>query len=364
MCDSEIIATSAKGAMNTYFMKSNIGEIYIPKSKWDDYDINYPDNYDFDNSDNDIDDSYEIVNSDMIIPYRSEIEYEITYDYVLISDLRIKIKLNHYDIGNNYMNKLLHINLYFYVCGSIVSAFTMEINLLLANILEKNKKELDEFIELPIVFFDLEKNKFSNKFPLFLMDHSNIKIKIDNLDEIADNGIIITYKKYNYKKLIITDIINILEFVIIQIQFHSERFKNIGSIYRLPFNGICKMLIIKFFGINTLEDNIRRIKITLAENSSPIIWDYDKIIRYNMYGNIYYCIPLSPEIQSKKGTKKLLSNKNENGYGINFSRIDQPKISFDYYYNNFYCDCLEITALNLNILRCLGGLAGPVHSVY
>lgn len=357
--DSEAIVKISRGSMNNYF-KNSSGEIYIPKSEWDNYDLKYIEDSDL-NKDDDISDDYEIIDSDILFPKNSEVRCDIRYEDILISDLKIKIKIDDYDKDLNN-NNLLNNKLLFYIGGSIVMELSMEINLLLAKLSEKNKKEYDDLIEIPVVLFDLQKNKLK-KFPLFLVNYQvvSIVIKITDNDSIIKNGVIFSYRKYKCNKSNSAINISSIEYPIIQTQNIQKILSNGCRQIKLDnLNSICQMLIIKLVDNNTFEDSIKKIILSLCD-CDPIIWEDDEIIKYNICGNILYCIPLSPDIKSKKRMKKIFNN-NENGYGINFSKIDKSILTFEFYCDNSYDYILSLTALNLNIIRIVGGAGCVVFS--
>lgn len=362
--NSELIANIATSAINSYFTRNENSDVYIKKSEWDDYDIKYendnPSNYS-----TDIYDDYEIYNSDIIYPLGSNLIYNIEYDNILISDLKIKIKLNNLEFSAENINKLLDINLCFRAGLSVINNLSMELNLLLAHILGKHQKEYDDFLEIPIIFLDLERNKFGNKYPLFLVKYLLTNIDVSNINDIANSGVIFSYRKYkthNIDTYINTNIdTNIDSYkdcsgVSVQIQNTNYIFKNVDSKYNLNFNLICKIIIVKLIGHESFEDQISKIKLTLA-GSQPIVWDYDQIMTYTIFGNTYYCVPLSPDIKSKKRLKKILLNK-ERGHGINFSGIDKIEISFEFFSRDFSCEIIGLSCLNLNISKYTCGMTG------
>lgn len=353
---SEKIALTAKGAQNIWFTNA-----YVEKSTWDDQITDYCYNFENDTSSIYNDDDYEIYESEPYL-YKSNNRFchIIKFDHVLISDLRIKIKLNQYYLEEKDKDKLLDLTLYFDTGGSCVNMLSMNNNLLLAHILGKKKKEYDTTIELPIIFFDMEKNYFDGKFPLFLARYHEIRIHVYDYADIIKNGVIFQYRRYKMNHVSNTEKI-CLQSMIIQSQYTGrDDFRGIDAKYKLYFNHICKLLIINFFKINSLESGVLQVKLSL-DGADPIIWDDDEIIKCTLFGNTYYIISLSPESKSKKSIWKLFSNKVA-GYGINFSRIDRAEISFEFSSSAFHCEHIQVTALNLNIMRYFSGQVGTAYS--
>lgn len=334
--DSESIAMNARNDRNDMIINSK--DIYLPKSKWDNYDIAYRDDITNNDSNDDYScDDYEVIKSNIIKPYSGHCYYLIEYDQSLISDLKMRIKLNQFTLEDNHKSAILNMELIFIIrhVNGIRYCLLMETNLILANILGKKIKHYDDIIEIPIIFFDMVKSEFKGKFPLFMMKNGwlTLEIHLGNTVKNFSNGINFSYRKYPYQDTTIKP--NIFDPEVIQdVLIIDQIFMDVDDRYQLYWHGICKVLIIQFKEVNSYDNGIQRVKLSLND-SNPIIWEHDEIIKYKILGYTYYCIPLSPEIRSKKNIKKIFSNK-VNGYGIN-SCVDNAEISFDYFSNDFSC---------------------------
>jgi len=380
MYESELSAQIAVGSISMYFKDKDkkYREQYINRNDWNDFDMSGKIDYDYSDNCNDNDDTclydkdnYEIVRTDFIYSNDDhEIRHEPVNDLAVLSDLVMVIKRS--EIGDENINDILSRQIYLKleIGGFDVMSLDMLMNLFLMKIFNRNIKEYDDYIEIPLILFDFNKNnKLTNrKLPLFTLTHHQVQIKIKGLNKSISSGFKYCKYKVPLSKVYNNDrLLHSLETFIIE----TQTLMYIKSdVYKLSFNHPCKIILVKF--LNSCNDDdyydqdydfdkIKQIKLSL-NGAKPIIWDNDEgeIMKFRICGQCIYAISLSPEFKSKKNIKKIFLGE-ECGYGINFSRIDNSFLSFDLYESISYTD-VHISTFNVNIMRYMSGMCGKAYA--
>lgn len=379
---SELMATISTGCMNVNFRKDDGTHCknYIMLNEWDDFELSGEINYDknlLKNNERIYDPDYEIIE----ISQNNKSEYCIENGPYLISDLTIKIKRS--AIGDHvnlidFFNKIsIILNL-----GIDCIKFSLLDNLMLCKLMGKTIKEYDDTIELPLILFNLGKPHplVGSKIPVFLLKYHAITLQfLSRESSLRPIGIHLCYQRYkllpdinlkipnqNLSELLLDIDHEIPNLDLFYLQFQEDKFfNNLDNKYRINFNHQTKILFIQLektgYDSDLFFDQIRRVKLYL-NGMDPIIWDDQdgQIMKFRIYGNSFYAISLSPEFKSKKSIHKLFTAE-ENGYGINFSRIDRTDLELEFY-TNIQPDMVTISALNINILGFYSGMLGFRYS--
>lgn len=375
MYGSEFCAQSL-GAMN-YYVNNGNKQIrpYIVKSEWSDFElsseINTDDNlYNIDNKNYDNYDNYEIIETDFIYPSDditncNIINYNIPYGYFMLSNLVMRIKRS--ELGDkNVLNTLKHVKLELNIGGTTITKMYFMTNLFIAKMLNRNIKEYDDIIEIPLTLFNMNKydKRFESKLPICLIKYNDVCVKIYGIDKHISIGL--KYRQYESTLQTNTH----CELFIIQIQeirfilCEQER-------YKLNFRHPCKIIIIRLFNtinnihdtsINDLDgDKIKTIGLSL-NMFEPITWNNDdgEIMKYRIGNDMFYAISLSPEFKSSKHIKKMFKST-ETCIGIDFSRQDRAHLIIDFYENNLSYEYVQISTMNVNIIRYMTDMCGIVY---
>lgn len=159
---------------------------YLPINSWDQHNDEYIDLKDIDQFN--ISDSI-IVESDVILPENDIYTFTMENENVVVSDLFLIISHQDYDFDNfNILGSRIRLQ----IDNCIVYEIDMDVNLVMAKIVGKKIKQYDNIIEIPIIFFDLEKSLIYNKYPLFNTTTQNIKIFLP----LTNCSLSLKYKKY------------------------------------------------------------------------------------------------------------------------------------------------------------------------
>lgn len=359
---SDIIAQIAVGMQNSYFQTS-----YISKNKWDDLYLKkslndksygYDETMDFREPE-----TYELQKKGSGITKIFTIEHtkKDTYE---ISDLRLRVKLT--DFNSSIRNSTLNWIAELYIGGALVNRMDMITNLFLCKAMKKHIKETDEELIIPLILFDLSS---CDKFPIYLMGMHEVSIRICTRDEPFELSMFV--EKYyidaepkKYKKL---------TSAICQTQLWN--FENNNELKNIRFYHPSQFMYMVFNSDDIFtQPQISKIFLHL-NNQEPIKWDtyLDEIIHIKVFDKIICIVSLISDIRTIKDIGKMFKEikynivKTQNQIkfdipaGINFSRIDKIKISFEFDDNDTSNVSGTIGIVNLNIQSFMHGMCGVAY---
>lgn len=378
---SEFVAQHAVGKQNIYFRDRNENQQeYIPKNEWERY---RDDNDTFDNINNDIiNDNRMCVSSINNIYSFVEYVYDRTVEiypniekiygnhfefeknnYNCIKNMRLRIKLSNLNMTLSEIltqrRRVLYISFY---CGYYeehhplehhphkIHTISIYTNLFFANILNKKIIEDDNYIYIPIIIFDLI---LAQNLELHA---DNINIRIDDISDPSNKyDLTLLYDNYEPNDIISPNISR--EYYMYQCQSGATENIEYGIPIKINHCHPCTFIIFRF------DEEIELNKIKMYLNGwPPIEWckENDEIMKTIVCGNAIYGISLIPDIKKFKDVQQSFKNSKPAGCGINFSRIDCTKLSFEYEGNEQLL--VEIIFMGINILRIMNRLIGLAYA--
>lgn len=186
-----------------------------------------------------------------------------------------------------------------------ISRISFIANLFLAKLINKEIKEYDDIIEIPIVIFDINKSlknrncNFGNKYPVCLIKDCVIRISIVCEFTVPIN-ISFSYRRYNVKSALDYEK---LDYDCICIETCESLIISNNDTNSRLMGTKCKILLFSCFKeYDPLEfDIIEQIRLYL-DGKEPIVWnDRDgDIIKMKIEDRYVYAVSLCPQIRSKK----------------------------------------------------------------
>jgi hypothetical protein len=371
---SDILAQIAVGAQNRYFNTS-----YVSKNKWDETYLRNSLTDKLYERDDSMDfrepETYELLSKHggskhVLLSKHGGCKHEFMIEHNIksmceISDLRLHIKLN--DFNNSAINHILNWKFELIIGGLCVDEMDMITNLFLCKVMKKKIKETCEELIIPIVFFDVSSY---TKFPLYLLYWHEVSIRIYTKNELFELSMFVD--KYNIDANIDPEEHPGVRCAFCQTQLHS--FENSETIKCL-FNHPTQFIYVVFDSEDIFtQPQINKIFLYL-NNLDPIKWEtyLDEIIHIKIFDKIIYIVSLIPDIRVirdiRKMFKELKHNEVNNAQckkkfdipvGINFSRIDIIKLSFEFDDINYENASGTVGAINLNLL----GFRGMCHLAF
>lgn len=355
---SDIVAQIAIGAQNSYFNSS-----YISKNKWDDEYLKksltdklfeYDDSMDFREPI-----TYELQIKNSPTKKVFTIEHNIK-DTCEISDLRLHIKLT--DFNNSIRNHILNWSIELIIGGMCINRIDMITNLFLCKATKKKIKETDEELIIPIILFDISSY---TKFPLYLLYWHEVSIHIDTQNEQFELSMFVD--KYYVDSDVDPKKYPDIQCAMCQTQL--DNFENVREL-KYMFNHPTQFIYFVFDSEDIFtQPQLNKIFLYL-NNLDPIRWEayLDEIIHIKIFDKIIYVISLIPDIRVMKDIRKMfkelkhseIKTQNKTKFdipaGINFSRIDKMKISFEFDDNAIENVSGTVGAINLNMQRFIRGM--------
>jgi hypothetical protein len=365
---SDQIANLSVGVQNIYIRDKNGDQInYTPKNEWERHRDDMDANHTFD--DDDIHDWR--LDRSFLIEYFYDRTIEIhpqfknqygTYfklkNHVCIKNVRLRIKLSDLNmnlseiLNGNRHNNSMESSISFFDRDQQVHSITMSINLFFAYILDRKIVEDDDYIYIPIVIFDLIlcKNLELHGYNIGINIHISNKHNISDLTLLYDN-----YEPTDYNS--INENLRGREHYMYQSQFSGTEYVEYDRPLKMNHSHPCAFIIFMF----NEEIELNKVKLSL-NGFPPIEWckENDEIMRTTIYGNTMYGISLIPDIKKFKDIQKSFKHSKPSGCGINFSRIDETLLYFEYEGNDKLV--VSITFMGINILRTMSQVMGLAYA--
>ncbi|AGC01694.1 hypothetical protein H012_gp771 [Acanthamoeba polyphaga moumouvirus] len=347
LSDSETIAQMSNGV---YKHK------YVPKSQRDNI-TNYEEDlrkFLLKNSNEDLLNDMEYETNIIDFPYCQKV-YELIFSdpenkSELVS-MNLEIKFKNYN--EDFLDRTNEIQFEIEIGKYIILRTNLENIIMLSKYLGMDITYENDVTIIPI---PLKQLFFCKNFPLYKLKYMTTIIKIYN------NSDYINHLTFNYqtKNLFNPNKFSYLPKRIIFFQSQQKKYK---SRMKLNFKLVCKVIMFTIEYDNEKFLNppqVNQIKLYL-NNNRPIIYhlDSEEILEYNIFGKKYYAISLCKELVHKKDIKKIFRDEENIPTGINFSRIENKKISVicdDYDISGCFINFAVISINELNFSNGMTGL--------
>lgn len=290
-----------------------------------------------------------------------------------ISDLYLIINKS-YQIESTINELFNEIQLCLEINGQHTCYISMFLNLIIANLLDKSIKELDDEIKLPLIFFDM--NKYDKlvgcKFPLFIYD--NIKVGFLKMPKLIDLDARIEYRKYKLKPDINREIYFELYTIMVVGCFTKQR-ESYLNIQNISVKNPGKLLICYN---DDIDDDMTFLEEVHIVNTDPdydsdynsdydFDYDYDynsgsdsvtykykyidgDIMKLKILGKTAYVISLDPEYKSINKIKNIVKKHNSwnKNNGVNLDRNSKITLKFS---NDSTISKMNLCEIRYNIIR-------------
>ena len=237
--------------------------------------------------------------------------------------------------------------------GSIITSMSMMNNLFIARLMEKELIEHNDYIEIPIILFEM---LTPNGFPLYLQNFDNIGIVLT----VGKFNAYISKVKFDYQenesKI---NANNFFNFTVLQCISNNYILNNESSVYHPFLINPCKMILFEFYNYEIDEPILQSIVLSICGH--PIEYNIDDSIICSEFDNKkIYCLSLTPEYKTEEDMIKFFSSKRQYSMiGMNLSNDLKIIFKFD---REYYKLGVNISAIGSNQMRFMSGLIGLAYS--
>ncbi|ARF08452.1 hypothetical protein Catovirus_1_502 [Catovirus CTV1] len=243
---------------------------------------------------------------------------------------------------------------------------TMEYNLLLNKLMDKNIVKNENEILIPISFIILLKNAFKkytnfSGYGNFLFHYHHVRCFIISkvLRNIKLKVIYRTFLK-EIRSSFIKRNSYISDLPIFGFSIQTDCLFENNFIKKIKGRHITKLIIIKIISDEQEIMNVHKINLYLNSND-PISYSmYDnEIIEVNNFGKKYFIIALSPSFKNSKSLSTNLQTGNLDKYGIDLSRIDNISLEIQDIGDNVEA---HVCMIHGYVARCWEGMIRLAHN--
>lgn len=258
----------------------------------------------------------------------------IPYDNVCISDLVLVCKKS--DIECNTMNIFDRFETQLIINGSRILQLQLIINLVMAKLIDKEIKEIDNEIYIPLVLFNIGKyNELDgNKFPLYRFKDKRITIYFRWFNGKIKSDMRIEYRKYKLKcvsnpTIMFNEIHN--DLILVKPKCHfSQSIDNLYIYDRYDIGAPSKFLIIYDLDDDSLMNTLEEVHLNHGHKSKSWYSNEGEIMKLKLFGRIVYMISLIDGYKSIKKMKKYIKKNIDFiiNDGIEFHKTSQLTLKF------------------------------------
>lgn len=327
--------------------RSTYNHRYIERKKWDEVQLKSIDN-DYKDLDNWLTNYEEKTQNCQTMEIISN---KIPNNNYCIFNIWIKVGIvdfvDFYDMLINSNIKILGGN------GSIITNMSMMNNLFIARLMGKELIEHNDYIEIPIILFEM---LIPTGFPLYLLKFHDIEIVLN----VGRFNARISKVKFDYQEnesKIYTN--NLLNFTVLQCVSNNYILNNESSVYNPFLINPCKMILFEFYDYEIDEPILQSIVLSICGH--PIEYNIDDSIICSEFDNKkIYCLSLTHEYKTEEDMIKFFSSKRQYSMiGMNLSNVINKIIfKFD---KEYYKLGVTISAIGSNQMRFMGGMFGLAY---